>query len=267
MGLAVLVAGGAAAAFIMMGGKSEPKPALAHNDKPIERPIDKPVVDPGSGAVEPAATPDAHEEIEMDPDSNPTTTHTTGRTGTHTTGTTTTGSRPTGTTVTPGTPTGTTGTRSTGTPTTTGARLTGTTTGTKPMGTPTPTGTTTTAAPGTVSADGCDKVSCVIDNFSRPCCEVFRPRKAGELPYELDKGMITAGISKGKAAVIRCGEQSQAKGIVKIAMQVTGDGAVSSATVAESPDPALGECVATAVRNVSFAKTANGGTFTFPFKF
>jgi TonB family protein len=107
----------------------------------------------------------------------------------------------------------------------------------------------------------------VIDNFSRPCCEVFRPRKAGELPFELDKTMITTGLAKAKAAVIRCGEQHPAQGIVKIALVVGGDGQISSATVAESPDPALGECVVAAVNKVSFPKTENGKTFTYPFKF
>jgi hypothetical protein len=107
-----------------------------------------------------------------------------------------------------------------------------------------------------------------MDNFSRPCCEPFRPRKADENPYALDKQMITTAMGKVKAAVIRCGEQhTDVKGIVKIALVVAGDGHVTSATVAEAPDPALGECVAGVVRKASFATTETGGTFTYPFKF
>jgi hypothetical protein len=119
-----------------------------------------------------------------------------------------------------------------------------------------------------VAEDGCDKVSCVVDNFARACCAPFKPRKPDETPYALDKPMITAGIGKAKAAVIRCGEQhAAAKGIVKIAMVVGADGHVGTATVAASPDPALGECVASAVRKATFAATETGGSFTYPFKF
>jgi hypothetical protein len=119
-----------------------------------------------------------------------------------------------------------------------------------------------------VSADGCDKVSCVIDAYARPCCEPFRPRKPGETPRELDRDMILAGMSKAKAAVIHCGEATpSAKGIVRLAMKVAADGSVVDASVAEAPDPTLGECVAAAVRKVTFAQTDQGGTFNYPFKF
>jgi hypothetical protein len=262
LGLIALVALGGVGAVVLLG-KSESKRPIATNDRLVDKPIDTLVDNP---IVEPAgrdtATPDAmiqDDEIEIDDPGTP---------GTTSTGTT----RPGGTARPGGTmrPGGTTGTGTTGTGTTRpgGTTITGTTStgtaSTKPGGATTTGSTSSTSA---VSADGCDKVSCVIDNFARPCCEQFRPRKAGELPYDLDKAMITAGIGKAKAAVIRCGEQSQAKGIVKIAVEVTGEGGVGVATVAESPDPALGECVASAVRKVSFAKTATGGTFTYPFKF
>jgi hypothetical protein len=133
---------------------------------------------------------------------------------------------------------------------------------------PAKTKTTAPAKVEAVAADGCDKVSCVLDNFARPCCEPFRPRKADEDPYALDKQMITTAMGKVKAAVIRCGEQhANAKGIVKIATKVAGNGHVTEATVADAPDPALGECVAGVVRKASFATTVTGGTFTYPFKF
>ncbi len=125
---------------------------------------------------------------------------------------------------------------------------------------------TTAEAP--VSADGCDKVSCVIDAYARPCCEVYRPRKPGELPLELDRSMITAGMAKAKAAVIRCGEQTPtAKGIVRLAMKVAPDGSVAEASVSETPDATLGECVASAAKKVTFATTEQGGSFAYPFRF
>jgi hypothetical protein len=107
----------------------------------------------------------------------------------------------------------------------------------------------------------------VLDYFARPCCEPFKPRAKSALPYELDKPMVTAGISKVKASVIRCGEQASAKGIVKIDLVVGGDGRVQSASVSDAPDAALGECVAAAVRRAAFAKTEKGGSFTYPFAF
>jgi len=119
-----------------------------------------------------------------------------------------------------------------------------------------------------VAEDGCDKVSCVIDGYARACCEAFRPKKPGDLPTELDRGMITAGMGKAKAAVIRCGEQSpSAKGVVRLAMTINPDGSVAEAGVTEAPEPALGECVSSAVKKVSFAKTEQGGSFAYPFKF
>jgi hypothetical protein len=37
--------------------------------------------------------------------------------------------------------------------------------------------------------------------------------------------------------------------------------------VVDSPLPALGDCVAAAVKEATFAKTAKGGSFNYPFAF
>ena len=63
------------------------------------------------------------------------------------------------------------------------------------------------------------------------------------------------------------GEQHTAKGTVKLAVSVNADGAVTSADVVASPDPELGKCVAGFVRKATFAKTVNGGSFSYPFVF
>lgn len=119
-----------------------------------------------------------------------------------------------------------------------------------------------------VSADRCDKVPCVIDAYARPCCEQYRPKKPGDTPAELGRTRITSGMRSAKAAVIRCGEQhATAKGIVRLAMKVRPDGTVEEAGVRETPDPALGECVSSAAKKVTFAKTETGGSFAYPFKF
>lgn len=118
--------------------------------------------------------------------------------------------------------------------------------------------------------DGCDEVSCVLDHYRLGCCERFKPKavepKLG-LADELDRAMVKAGIAKVMPVVIACGEKSAAKGTVKVAIEVGGDGHVTDATVVDSPDEPLGACVAKAVRRATFAKTTTGGSFKYPFLF
>jgi TonB family protein len=125
-----------------------------------------------------------------------------------------------------------------------------------------------------ITDSDCDEVACVLAKYNRPCCEKYRPassdlkpRTAGGVPTELDKAAVRSAIEKVKPAVVACGEKNSEKGTVKIAMTVKPDGSVSDASVAASPDDALGSCVASALRKAQFAKTVNGGSFTYPFVF
>jgi len=59
----------------------------------------------------------------------------------------------------------------------------------------------------------------------------------------------------------------EAKGTVKLSVNVSPDGNVTEASVVTSPDDGLGSCVAEAMRKAKFVKTTNGGTFTYPFVF
>jgi TonB family protein len=74
-------------------------------------------------------------------------------------------------------------------------------------------------------------------------------------------------VAKVKPRVMSCGDKSSAKGQVKVSVKVGGDGRVVSVSVKSSPDPALGNCVAGAMQKASFAKTQNGGSFSYPFVF
>lgn len=275
LGAGVLVAGGIAYAVL---GRSSSKTAQVADRGTASSTTEKPAPTPptggdqaagsasddGSAAAGSAAGSDDSAVIEFDDtDARPTPatgsgarTGNTGRaTGTSSTGTGGTAGTSSGTSAS-GTSAGTTGTTGTSGGKASGGKQTGSA------------ATTPTTAEAPVAADGCDKVSCVIDAYARPCCEQYRPRSKDAPPVELDKAMITAGMAKAKAAVIRCGEQSPtAKGIVRIAMKVAPDGSVTDASVAESPDATLGECVASAVRKVSFASTEQGGSFAYPFKF
>ena len=132
---------------------------------------------------------------------------------------------------------------------------------------------------------GCDEVSCVLNNYEGACCSKFkkggRPSGGGgggaakssggggggDLPDALDRAMISDGVSKVKARVMACGDKSSAKGQVKVSVKVNPDGHVGSVSVKATPDPGLGSCVAGAMQRATFAKTSNGGSFSYPFVF
>ena len=89
----------------------------------------------------------------------------------------------------------------------------------------------------------------------------------GDLADSLTKSDISAGVGKISAKASACGAKSSAKGKVTVSVKVSGGGTVTSVTVKESPDPALGSCVAAAMQKATFAKTKNGGSFSYPFRF
>ncbi len=146
---------------------------------------------------------------------------------------------------------------------------------------PDPAAATTKPDPGPKADPGggsCDEVSCVLNNYEGACCSKYRkgakpsgggakPAGGGDLPESLDRAMISSGIAAVKARVTSCGDRSQAKGKVKVHVKVGGDGRVTNVSVDSAADPALGACVAAAVQKASFAKTANGGSFSYPFVF
>jgi len=141
---------------------------------------------------------------------------------------------------------------------------------------PAPAGTSTSTpstAPAPAPADDCDEAACVLGNYDKPCCARYRPsgtdlsRRIGGLPETLDKPMVRAGVQTVKARVVTCGEKSKSKGTVRIAMTVSPDGSVTAASVESAPDPALGSCVADAMRAARFGKSVQGGSFTYPFAF
>ena len=126
--------------------------------------------------------------------------------------------------------------------------------------------------PGPPPAAGCDEVSCVLDRYARPCCERYKPADTGfdpkkTMPDRLDRTMVKEGVERMKPRVIACGDKHPAKGTVKLSITVGPDGTVSDASVTDAPDPALGECVAAALKKATFGKTINGASFVYPFVF
>jgi predicted Zn finger-like uncharacterized protein len=123
----------------------------------------------------------------------------------------------------------------------------------------------------------CTDVACVIDP-SKPCCAKYAKKGGGDtgpkkpvnsdLPATLDRDMISAGIGPVKGKAQACGEKFPGvHGKVKVHVKVGPGGNVTGASVSESPDPGLGSCVSGAVSRASFAKTQQGGSFSYPFPF
>ena len=127
------------------------------------------------------------------------------------------------------------------------------------------------------AAGGCDEVNCVLNNYEGACCAKYKkaktggtaakPATGGGAAESLDRTMISDGVSKVKARAMACGDKSPAKGQVKVSVKVGPSGSVESVTVKNTPDAALGNCVAAAMQKASFAKTTNGGSFGYPFVF
>lgn len=122
--------------------------------------------------------------------------------------------------------------------------------------------------------DECDETACVLSKYEKACCAKYKPAettdiapRAGDTPETLDKTMVRAGVNGVKPKVQKCGEKIAAKGTVKISMTVSPEGAVTEASVADSPDAALGQCVVAAMKLAKFGKSLSGASFTYPFVF
>ncbi len=116
----------------------------------------------------------------------------------------------------------------------------------------------------------CDEVSCVLDNYTGPCCARFKAKRAptdSELPESLDRAMISQGIASVRELIMTCGDVTEARGRVKVKVRVGANGRVTVVTVESAPDEQLGACVAGFVKQAQFAQTQTGGSFSYPFIF
>jgi hypothetical protein len=127
--------------------------------------------------------------------------------------------------------------------------------------------------PPVAEADLCDEANCVLSDYDRPCCAKYKAKgpvisqRIGGVPQTLDRSMVRAGVDGIKPRVIKCGEKAGVTGTVKISVSVSPEGAVTGADVQDTPDAALGTCVAGALRAAKFGKSVEGGSFTYPFVF
>jgi hypothetical protein len=87
------------------------------------------------------------------------------------------------------------------------------------------------------------------------------------VPESLDRAMISESVMKVKADVSACGSRSIAKGAVKVFVTVGASGGITDLSIMGTPDAALGDCVAAAMKKAVFPPTKNGGSFSYPFVF
>jgi TonB family protein len=91
---------------------------------------------------------------------------------------------------------------------------------------------------------------------------------AADNPEHLDRAAISSGISKIKPKVLACRDKApDAKGQVKVKVAVAPEGKVTSATIDQTPNEALGTCVAEVMKTAKFGASKNGGSFIYPFLF
>jgi TonB family protein len=125
-----------------------------------------------------------------------------------------------------------------------------------------------------VDPEHCDEVACVLTNYEAACCAPYKRGAttrtvpaASRLPDSLDRQRISTGIAAVRARVLACGRLPAAKGHVKVRVRVLPAGRVESVIVENTPEPALGACVAAAVQRATFEPTHRGGSFSYPFVF
>jgi len=90
---------------------------------------------------------------------------------------------------------------------------------------------------------------------------------AEPLSTDLDSAMIAAAVASVKAQVMSCFDESPATGQALVSVKVAADGHVTDVTIKNVPEPALGDCIVTAIEQATFPKTQSGGSFRYPFAF
>lgn len=117
----------------------------------------------------------------------------------------------------------------------------------------------------------CDEVSCVLNDYPAGCCDKYKKTAPvpppPPIPDALDRTSISNGVNSVKSRVAACATTAPAKGTVKLHVRVADNGLVTNVDVIQTPDPALGACVAAAMERAVFARTKQGGTFSYPFVF
>jgi hypothetical protein len=90
---------------------------------------------------------------------------------------------------------------------------------------------------------------------------------AAQLPDALDRAAIQTGIASIDAKVNACRtKHARISGLVRLEITVAGNGRVTN-VAHKAGDKAQAACLTAAVKSIAFARTVNGGQFTYPFTF
>jgi hypothetical protein len=116
-------------------------------------------------------------------------------------------------------------------------------------------------------ASRCAAVGSIDATPAVPTPAVQDSGESDSVPEALDRAAISTGIAAVKAKVTSCRDSSETTGKVKLHVRVRPDGSVAAVDVESAPSRGLGECVARAVRDATFARTQKGGAFSYPFVF
>lgn len=105
------------------------------------------------------------------------------------------------------------------------------------------------------------------------CCAKYR--KTGkpaepsggtaELPDSPTRDDIRTAMQTVKPKIRACADKTSAKGTVKVTFRIGPDGEVASATLKDSPDPAIDACVLAAIKAVTVRPSRNGTSVSYPF--
>lgn len=114
----------------------------------------------------------------------------------------------------------------------------------------------------------CDEVSCVLDNYERPCCARFKPGArppASGAPDSVSREELSEVLRALRPAVTACATREGFVGMVKVKFKVLPNGEVGAVTIPDV-EPELAACVARAFKTLTFTATTNGVTASFPFR-
>lgn len=86
------------------------------------------------------------------------------------------------------------------------------------------------------------------------------------LPQQLDTTAVMNVMNKARARLQACGSKATSNAQNKFVVEITvdGNGKVSAATAKKSPDVPVSDCVVDVVRTLTFPRSKNGVTFSFP---
>jgi hypothetical protein len=115
-----------------------------------------------------------------------------------------------------------------------------------------------------------DEVGCLLADPQPACCAMYQSSRRQPMPPvndSLTAAQVRRVVLSLRSRIADCGDRTSAKGTVKVSVKVLRDGSVGTVEVKETPDDALGACVARIMSGARFPASGQSVTFTYPFVF